>query len=73
MNEQLRFLIDERIKTIKERLQCLGMTHSTIKTYSLVLKSFFQHIEKMRFFLLLEAVQIVKYKLGLFYSAAFAF
>ena len=47
MNEQLRFLIDERIKTIKERLQCLGMTHSTIKTYSLVLKSFFQHIEKI--------------------------
>ena len=47
MNEQTKFLIDERIKTIKERLQCLGMTNATIKTYSLVLKSLFCHIGKI--------------------------
>lgn len=47
MNEQTKFLIEERIKTIKERMICLGMTYATIKTYCSVLKGLFDNLEKI--------------------------
>ncbi len=46
MNDQTSFLIEERIKTIRERLICKGMTYATIKTYCSALKCLFNHLEK---------------------------
>ena len=47
MNDQTKFLIEERIKTIRERLICLGMTYATIKTYCSTLNLLFKHLEKV--------------------------
>jgi len=47
MNDQTKFLIEERIKTIRERMICLGMTRATIKTYCSALRGLFNHLEKI--------------------------
>jgi len=47
MNDQTRFLIEERLKTIRERMICLGMTNKTIKIYRSCLKGLFEHLEKI--------------------------
>lgn len=47
MNEQTKFLIEERAKTINQRLKSFGMTNSTRKTYCCALKCFFKHIGKI--------------------------
>jgi len=48
MNDQTKFLIEERIKTIRESMIGDGMTYETIKTYCSTLRRFFEHIEKIK-------------------------
>lgn len=48
MNHQIEFLIEERIKTIREFLIGRGMTNSTIKTYCSALRKLFYHLQKTK-------------------------
>ncbi len=45
--EQQNFIIFERVKSIRERLICLGMTNSTIKTYCSAIRLFLNHVGKV--------------------------